>query len=282
MSEGWTDGTVFKVNTDGVRLFAAQGLCNQPCLLWQSDCVRTKQRWLQSGCGSCPRGRHALRNGLGRRRNCPGRGLQCQHGRDRLRNAQELQRQRWSLSSGRPGLGQQHLVWDHGCRGQPLCQQHQWWLWVVFQVNTDGTGFAVLKSFSGSDGYEPAGTLVSAGSCSTARPRRAAVRIAVWSCPDGSFIGSRIALKRPSSTAVSRAPAVFPLSGGGSSVVGLDGPSDWPPDLRIGTSRDVEVRGCARPDLSIRSNPPVPPLGVLVRGSTADPAPLEHRRVQDS
>jgi len=35
---------------------------------------------------------------------------------------------------------------------------------VVFQVNTDGTGYAVLKSFSGSDGSGPYGGLVLAGS----------------------------------------------------------------------------------------------------------------------
>ncbi len=34
---------------------------------------------------------------------------------------------------------------------------------VVFQINTDGTGFAVLKSFSGSDGANPMSDLVSAG-----------------------------------------------------------------------------------------------------------------------
>jgi len=35
---------------------------------------------------------------------------------------------------------------------------------VVFKVNTDGTGYAVLKSFSGSDGSNPAAGLVLAGS----------------------------------------------------------------------------------------------------------------------
>ena len=68
-----------------------------------------------------------------------------------------------ALPYAEPGLGGQHALWDDRNKAATGAVLVSRWTGVVFKVNTDGSGYTVLKNFTGSDGSGPVAGLVLAG-----------------------------------------------------------------------------------------------------------------------
>ena len=126
-------GTVFKVNTDGtgytvLKNFTGSDGAN-PSLAWCCRAARSTGRRLVAAVRVWD-------------------GVQGEHGWHGLHRAQELHRQRRAVSLAGLILSGSTLygTTDHGGSSGNG---------TVFKVNTDGTGYTVLKNFTGSDGANP-------------------------------------------------------------------------------------------------------------------------------
>ena len=164
MSEAWTDGTVFKVNTDGsgyslLKAFATNHVSygNPTVSGPNSDGSNPPAGVVVEGgtLYGTTSGGGGTAQGVVFSVNTDGTGfaaLRSFNGSD------------GASPQGGLVLASNILYGTTGVGGNLYASNINGGDGVVFQVNTDGTGFAVLKNFSGSDGYGPAGALISAGS----------------------------------------------------------------------------------------------------------------------